>query len=94
MFDWLLKTPLTLQYLFFFFLFYYNKIHPATNYKAIKNYINERRQHRTMFFLNKQNNSNNNKKQKNNNKENEMKLLAPAPLPFNFERSINQSYDQ
>ena len=23
-----------------------------------------------------------------------MKLLAPAPLPFHFERSFNQSYDQ
>ena len=23
-----------------------------------------------------------------------MKLLAPAPLPFHFEWSINQSYDQ
>ena len=27
-------------------------------------------------------------------KENEMKLLAPAALPFQFERSINQSFDQ
>ena len=31
---------------------------------------------------------------KNNKKVNEMKLLAPASLPFHFELSINQSFDQ
>ena len=32
--------------------------------------------------------------QKKTKKENEMKLLAPALLPFHFERSVNQPYDQ
>ena len=35
---------------YFFFSFYHNKIHPVTNYKAIKNKINETRQHRTNFL--------------------------------------------
>ena len=35
---------------FFFFSFYHNKIHPVTNYKAIKNKINKTRQHKTIFF--------------------------------------------
>ena len=94
-----IKFPLRLDYRifyfffnFFFFSFYHNKIHPVTNYKAIKNKINKTRQHRTKIFFNNQNNNNNNNK--NSIKENEMKLLAPAPLPFHFERSINQSYDQ
>ena len=29
------------------FFFYHNKIHPLTNYKAIKNKSNKTRQHRT-----------------------------------------------
>ena len=32
------------------FSFYHKQIHPVTNYKAIKNKINKRRQHRTIFF--------------------------------------------
>ena len=32
---------------FFFFFLYHNKIHPLTNYKAIKNKSNRTRQHRT-----------------------------------------------
>ena len=51
------------SFFFFFLSFYHNKIHPVTNYKAIKNKINKTRQHKTIFF-NKQNNNNNN----NNNK--------------------------
>ena len=35
------------------FSFYHKQIHPVTNYKAIKNKINKRRQHRTIFFLTK-----------------------------------------
>ena len=36
---------------FFFLSFYHNKIHPVTNYKAIKNKINKTRQHKTKIFL-------------------------------------------
>ena len=58
---------------FFFLSFYHNKIHPVTYYKAIKNKINNTRQHRTivLFFLffififfNKQSNNNKTKKTK------------------------------
>ena len=86
----------------------HNKIHPVTNYKAIKNRINKTRQHRTSFFFNKitttkththtekkpKQTTTKKKKKKEKKKEKEMKLLAPAPLPFHIERSINQSYDQ
>ena len=41
--------------LFFIYLFfppfYHNKIHPVTNYKAIKNKINKTRQQRTVSFI-------------------------------------------
>ena len=83
--------------LLIFFSFYHNKIHPVTNYKAIKNKINKTRQHRTFFF---KTNKTTTKKQththtkKKGRKENEMELLAPAPFPFHFELSITQSYDQ
>ena len=51
------------------------------------------------IFFNKQNKNKNTHThthihtQKKTKKENEMKLLAHAPLTLHFERSINQSYD-
>ena len=51
------------------------------------------------IFFNKQNKNKNTHTHththtKKTKKENEMKLLTPAALPFQFERSINQSFDQ
>ena len=37
------KNDTGVDKLFFFFSFYHNKIHPTTNYNAIKNKINETR---------------------------------------------------
>ena len=86
----------------FFFSFCHNKIHPVTNYKAIKNKINKTRQHKKFFLTNKTatrttkhaHTHTQTQKKKKKKKENEMKLLAPAHLPFHFKQSINQSYDQ
>ena len=66
------------------------------SYKAIKNKINKTRQHRTVIFLTNKTTTQKKKKKvkKINEKENETKLLAPAPNLFYFERSINQSYNQ
>ena len=85
-----------LRYVFciFFFSFHPNKIHPVTNYKAIKNKINKTRQHRAKKFFSTNKTTTTTKKNNNNKKEKEMKLLAPASLPFCFERRISQSYDQ
>ena len=46
----------------FFSCFYHNKIHPVSNYKAIKNEINKTRQRRIFilfYFFNKQNKNKN-----------------------------------
>ena len=61
----------------YFFSFYHNKIHRATNYIAIKDKTNKTRQHRT-------NKRKQNKTKKKNKKENEMKLHATRPPPFPF----------
>ena len=71
---------------FFFFSFHNNKIHPVTNYKAIKNKINKTRQHRTFFFQQT-------KQQKKKTKKRD-EITHSRPLSLHFEWSINQSYDQ
>ena len=67
-------------------------MHQVTNYTAIKNKINKTRQHRTN--KRKQNKIKKRKKEKKKKKKTRGNYTLPAPLPFHFEQSINQSYDR
>ena len=83
---------LTTCFIKFFFPFYHNKIHPATNYNAIKNKIKKNKITQDMYFISFFNKQNKNKNThtnthihtKKDKKENEIKLLAPALPPFLF----------
>ena len=78
--------------LLLFFSFYHCKIHPVTNYKAVKNKINKTRQHRTKFFLTiKTTATTTTTTKKTIKKKTRWNYSLP---PFHFERSINQSYDR
>ena len=74
-----------------YFSLYHYKIHPVTNYKAIKNKINKTRQHRT-FFLTKKTATTATTKHAHihththtqRKKENEIKLTCSRPPLFSF----------
>ena len=59
-----------------FFSFYYNKIHPVTNYKSINNKINKTRQRRTKKVLT-------NKTEKTTERKQD-EITCSRPLPFSF----------
>ena len=86
----LMNLPLLLLIFFFFFLkkifssFFHNKIHPVTNYKAIKNKINKTRQHRTKNFFNKKTTTTTTTAKQWKRRRDEITCSCPSPLLFSF----------